>query len=63
MARDLRKELEMDQLRESVRKITEEYKSLQGPGTTRELRQAEIAHGSSGEVLKHIKSILEKLTI
>jgi len=62
MAQDLRKELEMDQLRESIRKLTEDYKSLQGPGATRELRQAEIDHGSSGEELKQIKSILEKLT-
>jgi len=62
MARDLRKELDMDQLRESIRKLTEDYKSLQGPGVTRELRQAEIAHGSGGEELKQIKSILEKLT-
>ena len=61
MAQDLRKELEMDQLRESIRKLTEDYKSLQGPGATRELRQAEIDHGSSGEELKQIKSILEKL--
>jgi len=52
----------MDQLRESIRKLTEDYKSLQGPGVTRELRQAEIAHGSGGEELKQIKSILEKLT-
>ena len=62
MARDLRKELEMDQLRGSIRKRTEDYKSLQGPGATRELRQAEIDHGSSGKELKQIKSILEKLT-
>ena len=65
MARDLRKELEMDQLRESIRKLTEDYKSLQGPGSTastRGLRQAEIAYGSSGDELKQIKSILEKLT-
>ena len=62
IARDLRKELEMEQLRDSIRKLTEDYKILQGPGATRELRQAEIAHGSSGEELKQIKSILEKLT-
>ena len=44
MARDLWKELEMNQLRESIRKLTEDYKSLQGPVAIRELRQAEIAH-------------------
>ncbi len=49
MTRDLRKELEMDQLRESIRKLTEDYKSLQGPGVTRELRQAEIAMGQVGK--------------
>ena len=62
MARELRKELEMDQLRESIRKLTEDNKNPQGPGATWEMRQAEIAHGSSGEELKQIKSILEKLT-
>ena len=52
----------MEQLRDSIRKLTEDYKSLQGPGATRELQQAEIADGSSGEELRQIKSILEKLT-
>ena len=61
IARDLRKELEMEQLRDSIRKLNEDYKSFQGPGATRELQQSKTAHESSGEELKQIKIILEKL--
>ncbi len=49
----------MEQLRDSIRKLTEDYKSLQGPGTTRE--QSKTAHESSGKELKQIKIILKKL--
>ena len=61
IARDLRKELEMEQLRDSIWKLTEDYKILQGPGATREQQQSKAAHESSGEELKQIKVILEKL--
>ena len=58
IACDLRKELEMEQLRDSIRKLTEDYKILQGPGATREQQQSKAAHESSGEELKQIKIIL-----
>ena len=51
----------MEQLRDSIRKLTEDYKILQGPGATREQQQSKTAHESSGEELKQIKVILEKL--
>ena len=51
----------MEQIRDSIRKLTEDYKSLQGPGATREQQQSKTAHESSGEELKQIKIILEKL--
>ena len=51
IARDLRKDLEMEQLRDSLRKLTEDYKSFQGPGATH-MQQSNIAHESSGEELK-----------
>jgi hypothetical protein len=38
IARDLRKELEMEQLRDALRKLTKLYKDLKGPGATRELQ-------------------------
>ena len=58
---DLRKELEMDQLRDSIRKLNEDYRSLQAPGSTRELQQSKTAHESGGEELKQLRIILEKL--
>ena len=58
---DLRKELEMDQLRDSIRKLNEDYRSLQAPGSTRELEQSKIAHESGGEELKQLRIIIEKL--
>ena len=61
IARDLRKELEMEQLRDSIRKLNEDYKSVQGPGATRELQQYKTAHESGGEELKQLRIILEKL--
>jgi hypothetical protein len=61
IARDLWKELEMEQLRDSIRKLYEDYKSVQGPGATREQQQSKTDHESSGEELKQIKIILEKL--
>ena len=51
----------MEQLRDSIRKLNEDYKSVQEPGATRELQQSKTAHESSGEELKQIKIILEKL--
>jgi DNA repair exonuclease SbcCD ATPase subunit len=62
IARELRRDLEMEQLRDSLRKLTEDYKSLQGPGATRDMQQSNIANESKGEKLKQIKSILEQLT-
>jgi hypothetical protein len=61
IARDLRKDLEMEQLRDSLRKLAEDYKSLQGPGAAH-MQQSNIAHESSVEELRQIKSILEQLT-
>ena len=61
IARDLRKELEMEQLRDSIRKLNEDYKSVQGPGATRELQQSKTAHESGGEELKQLRIIIEKL--
>ena len=61
ITRDLRKELEMEQLRDSIRKLNEDYKSLQGPGATRELQQSRNAHESSREELEQIKITIEKL--
>ena len=61
IARDLRKESEMEQLRDSLRKLNEDYKSLQGPGATRELQQSRNAHESSREELEQIKNTIEKL--
>ena len=58
---DLRKELEMDQLRDSIRKLNEDYRSLQAPGSTRELQQSKTAHESGGEELKQLRIIIEKL--
>ena len=58
---DLQKELEMDQLRESIRKLNEDYRSLQVPGATRELQQSKTAHESGGEELNQLRIILEKL--
>jgi hypothetical protein len=52
----------MEQLRDALRKLTEDYKDLEGPGATREQQQSKIAHESSWEELKQIKTILEKLT-
>ena len=51
IARDLRKELQMEQLRvrDALRKLTEDYKDLKGHGATRELQQSKIDHESSGE--------------
>ncbi len=57
----LRKELEMGQLRDSIRKLNEHYRSLQVPGSTRELQQSKTAHESGGEELKQLRIILEKL--
>ncbi len=51
----------MEQLRDSFRKLTEDSKSLEGPGATPEQQQSKIAHESSGEELRQIKIILEKL--
>jgi hypothetical protein len=61
IARDLRKDLEMEQPRDSLRKLTKDYKSLQGPGAAH-MQQSNIAHESSGEELRQIKSILKQLT-
>jgi hypothetical protein len=52
----------MEQLWDALWKLTEDYKILQRPSATRELQQSKIAHKSSGEELKQIKTILEKLT-
>ena len=62
IACDLQKELEMEQLRDSLRKLNEDYKNLQGVSAAQGLQQSKIAHESSGEELKQIKIILEKLT-
>ena len=51
----------MEQLWDYIRKLTEDYKILQGPGATREQQQSKTAHESSGEDLKQTKVILEKL--
>ena len=51
----------MEQLRDSIRKLTKDNNSLQGPGATLEQQQSKTAHESSGEELKQIKIILEKL--
>jgi chromosome segregation ATPase len=61
IARDLRKESEMEQLRDSLRKLNEDYKSLQGPSATRELQQSRNAHESNREELEQIKNAIEKL--
>jgi hypothetical protein len=52
----------MEQLRDAPRKLTEDYKDLKGSCATLELQQSKIAHESSGEDLKQIKTIFEKLT-
>ena len=46
---DLRKELEMDQLPDSIRKLKADYRSLQEPGSTPELQQCKTAHESGRE--------------
>ncbi len=33
----------MEQLRDALRKLTEDYKDLKGPGATRKLDQSKIA--------------------
>ncbi len=52
----------MEQLWDAIQELTKDYKSLQGPCATPELQQSKLAHKSSGEELKQIKTILEKLT-
>ena len=52
----------MEQLRDSIRKLNEDYKSVQESGATRELQQSKTAHESGGKELKQLRIILEKLS-